>query len=146
MYSRILGTGSYLPEKVITNFDLEKLMDTSDSWIRERTGIASRRQVAPGQPTVDMAEHAARAAIAAAGLEPGDIDLISFGTTTPDLVFPNAGALLQARLGNRGAPAFSLEAACSGFIYALAVADKFVRTGAARRALVVGSEILSRIT
>ncbi len=146
MYSRIVGTGSYLPARVVTNFDLEKRMDTSDTWIRERTGIECRHIAAEGESNVDMAEHASRAAIAAAGLQPGDIDLISYGTTTPDLVFPNAGALLQARLGNRGAPAFSLEAACSGFIYALAVADKFVRTGAARRALVVGSEVLSRIT
>ncbi len=146
MYSRIVGTGSYLPAKVVTNFDLEQRMDTSDIWIRERTGIERRHVAADDESNVDMAERAARAAIAAAGLQPGDIDLISYGTTTPDLVFPNCGALLQARLGNRGAPAFSLEAACSGFIYALAVADKFVRTGASRRALVVGSEILSRIT
>jgi 3-oxoacyl-[acyl-carrier-protein] synthase-3 len=146
VYSRIIGTGSYLPERVLTNFDLEKLMDTSDAWIRERTGIVSRRIVAEGESNTDMAEHAARAAIAAAGLTPGDIDLIAVGTTTPDLVFPNAGTLLQARLGCRGAPAFSLEAACSGFIYALAIADKFVRAREARYALVVGSEILSRIT
>jgi len=146
VYSRIVGTGSYLPEKIVTNFDLERRMDTSDAWIRERTGI-ERRHIAPeGQSNVDMAEYAARAAIAAAGLKPSDIDLISYGTTTPDLVFPNAGVLLQARLGCRGAPAFSLEAACSGFIYALAVADKFVRAGDAKYALVVGSEMLSRIT
>ena len=104
-------------------------MDTSDAWIRERTGIERRHSCRDGETNVDMAEHAARAAIAAAGLQPTEIDLISYGTTTPDLVFPNSGALLQARLGCRGAPAFSLEAACSGFIYALAVADKFVRTG-----------------
>ncbi|MFT3905705.1 MAG: beta-ketoacyl-ACP synthase III [Steroidobacteraceae bacterium] len=146
MYARILGTGSYLPKKVVSNFDLEKLMETSDAWIRERTGIERRHQVAEGETTVDMAEHAARAAIAAAGLQPGDIDLISFGTTTPDLLFPNCGALLQARLGCRGAPAFSVEAACSGFMYALAMADKFVRLGEAKRALVIGSETLSRIT
>ncbi|HTT03756.1 MAG TPA: beta-ketoacyl-ACP synthase III [Steroidobacteraceae bacterium] len=146
MYSRIIGTGSYLPERVLTNFDLEKRMDTSDAWIRERTGIVSRRIAAEGESNTDMAEHAARAAIAAAGLTPEDIDLIAVGTTTPDLVFPNAGTLLQARLGCRGAPAFSLEAACSGFLYALAIADKFVRAREARYALVVGSEILSRIT
>ena len=145
MYSRIVGTGSYLPEPVVTNFDLERRLDTSDAWIRERTGIESRHILPEGQSNTDMAEHAARAAIAAAGLQPGDVDLISFGTTTPDLVFPNAGALLQARLGCRGAPAFSVEAACSGFIYALAVADKFVRAGDAKCALVVGSEVLSRI-
>jgi len=146
VYSRIIGTGSYLPERVLTNFDLEKRMDTSDAWIRERTGIVSRRIAAEGESNTDMAEHAARAAIAAAGLTPEDIDLIAVGTTTPDLVFPNAGTLLQARLGCRGAPAFSLEAACSGFLYALAIADKFVRAREARYALVVGSEILSRIT
>ncbi|MFI4869681.1 MAG: beta-ketoacyl-ACP synthase III [Steroidobacterales bacterium] len=145
MFSRIVGTGSYLPETVVTNADLEKRMDTSDTWIRERTGIERRHILPPEQSNVDMAEHASRAAIAAAGLDPGDIDLISYGTTTPDLVFPNAGVLLQDRLGCRGGPAFALEAACSGFIYALAVADKFVRTGAARCALVVGSEVLSRI-
>jgi 3-oxoacyl-[acyl-carrier-protein] synthase-3 len=120
-------------------------MDTSDVWIRERTGIERRHILPEGQSNVDMAEHASRAAIAAAGLQPGDIDLISYGTTTPDLIFPNAGVLLQARLGCRGGAASALEAACSGFIYALAVADKFVTSGAARRALVVGSEVLSRI-
>lgn len=146
MFSRIIGTGSYLPERVLTNSDLEKRMDTSDAWIRERTGIERRHIIAEGESNTDMAEHAARAAIAAAGLAPEDIDLIAIGTTTPDLVFPNAGTLLQARLGCRGAPAFSLEAACSGFLYALAIADKFVRAREARYALVVGSEVLSRIT
>lgn len=146
MYSRIIGTGSYLPERVLTNFDLEKLMDTNDAWIRERTGIERRHIAGDGESNTDMAEHAARAAIAAAGLAPEDIDLITVGTTTPDLIFPNAGTLLQARLGCRGAPAFSLEAACGGFLYALAIADKFVRAGDAKHALVVGSEILSRIT
>ena len=146
MYSRIVGTGGYLPAKVVTNFDLAQRMDTSDAWIRERTGIERRHIIAEAESNVDMAEHAARAAIAAAGLQPSDIDLISYGTTTPDLVFPNCGCLLQARLGCRGAPAFSLEAACSGFIYALAMADKFVRAGESQRALVVGAEVLSRIT
>jgi 3-oxoacyl-[acyl-carrier-protein] synthase-3 len=145
VFSRIVGTGSYLPETIVTNFDLQQRMDTTDAWIRERTGIERRHILPPGQSNVDMAEHASRAAIAAAGLEPGEIDLISYGTTTPDLVFPNAGVLLQDRLGCRGGAAFALEAACSGFIYALAVADMFVRTGASRRALVVGSEVLSRI-
>jgi len=146
VYSRIIGTGSYLPRGVLTNLDLEKLMDTSDAWIRERTGIERRHIIAPDESNTDMAAHAARAAIAAAGIRACDIDLIAVGTTTPDLVFPNAGTLLQARLGCPGAPAFSLEAACSGFIYALAIADKFVRAGDAKRALVVGSEVLSRIT
>jgi 3-oxoacyl-[acyl-carrier-protein] synthase-3 len=146
MNSRIIGTGSYLPERVVHNTDLEKMMDTSDEWIRERTGIVERRYAAEGQTTVDMAEQAARRAIAAAGIEPTDIDLIVFATATPDLVFPNCGTLLQARLGCLGVPAFSVEAACSGFIYALSIADKFVRTGSAKRALVVGAETLSRIT
>jgi len=146
VYSRIIGTGGYLPQRVLTNFDLEKLMDTSDAWIRERTGIERRHIIGEGESNTDMAAHAARAAITAAAIRSSDIDLIVVGTTTPDLVFPNAGTLLQARLDCPGAPAFSLEAACSGFIYALAIADKFVRAGDARRALVVGSEVLSRIT
>jgi len=146
MYARITGTGSYLPERVVHNTDLEKIMDTSDEWIRTRTGIESRRYAADGETTVDMGEHAARRAIEAAGLQPSDIDLIVFGTTTPDLVFPNAGAMLQRRLGCSGGPAFSVEAACSSFIYALSIADKFIRLGEAKRALVIGSETLSRIT
>jgi 3-oxoacyl-[acyl-carrier-protein] synthase III len=145
-HSRIAGTGSYLPEKVLTNFDLEKMMDTSDQWIRERTGIERRHIAASGETTVDLAERAARAALDAAGVKPTDVDFIAFGTTTPDMFFPNCGALLQARLGCRGAAAFSLETACSGFMYALSIADKFVRFGDARRALVIGAETLSRIT
>jgi 3-oxoacyl-[acyl-carrier-protein] synthase III len=144
--ARITGTGSYLPEKVVHNTDLEKLMETSDEWIRERTGIEQRRYAAEGETTVDMAEVAARRAIEAAGLKPTDIDLIVFATATPDLLFPNCGTLLQARLGCVGTPAFSVEAACSGFIYALSIADKFLRLGDSRRALVVGAETLSRIT
>ena len=145
MYSRIAGTGSYLPEQVVTNFDLEKRMDTTDEWIRTRTGIERRHLAAEGQTTVDMAEQAARRAIEAAGVTPAEIDLIVFGTTTPDLVFPNCGTLLQARLGARGCPAFSVETACSGFIYALSIADKFIRSGAVKTALVVGAETLSRM-
>ena len=146
IYSRIVGTGSHLPEKVLTNFDLEKLVDTSDAWIRDRTGIERRHIAAEGETTVDLAEHAARRALEAAGLRPEDVDFIAFGTTTPDLVFPNCGVLLQGRLGCRGGPAFSVETACSGFMYALSIADKYVRCGEAKRALVVGSETLSRIT
>ena len=146
MYSRIAGTGSYLPEKVVTNLDLEKVMDTTDEWIRTRTGIERRHIAADGQTTVDIAEVAARRAIEAAGVTPAEIDFIVFGTTTPDLVFPNCGTLLQARLGARGCPAFSVETACSGFIYALSIADKFVKSGEAKCALVVGAETLSRIT
>ena len=146
MYSRIAGTGSYLPEQVVTNFDLEKKMDTTDEWIRTRTGIERRHIAADGQTTVDLAEVAARRAIEAAGVTPAEIDFIVFGTTTPDLVFPNCGTLLQARRGARGCPAFSVETACSGFIYALSIADKFVKAGEAKCALVVGAETLSRIT
>ena len=145
IHARIAGTGSYLPEKVLTNFDLEKVMDTSDQWIRERTGIERRHIAADGETTVDMAERAARAALEAAGCGPQDVDFIAFGTTTPDMIFPNCGVLLQARLGCRGAPAFSVETACSGFMYALSIAEKFVRAGEAKRALVIGAETLSRI-
>ena len=146
MNSRIAGTGSYLPQAILSNADLEKRMDTTDAWIRERTGIERRHVVAAGETTVDMAEHAARAAIAAAGVDAAAIDLIIVGTCTPDLVFPNPGVMLQSRLGCRGGPAFSVEAACSGFIYALSLADKFIRSGEAKCALVVGAESLSRIT
>jgi 3-oxoacyl-[acyl-carrier-protein] synthase III len=146
IHSRITGTGSYLPAKVLSNFDLEKMIDTSDEWIRTRTGIERRHIAAEGETTVDLAEVAARRALEAAGIAPADVDFIAFGTTTPDLVFPNCGTLLQHRLGCRGVPAFGLETACAGFMYALSIADKYVRCGEARRALVVGSETLSRIT
>ena len=146
MHSRIVGTGSYLPAAVVSNADLERRMETSDAWIRERTGIERRHRVADGETTVDMAEHAARAAIAAAGWDAKSIELIIVATCTPDLVFPNPGVMLQQRLGCVGGPAFSVEAACSGFIYALSLADKFIRAGEVKRALVVGSESLSRIT
>src|SRR5271157_2064491 len=146
MYSRIAGTGSYLPEKILTNADLERLVDTSDEWTRSRTGIERRHVVAEGETTTDLAEHAARRAMAAAQVTGAEIDLICVGTTTPDLVFPNVGTLLQDRLGiHNGCPAFSLEAACTGFVYALSVADKFVRLGESKCALVVGAETLTRI-
>ncbi|HET6725954.1 MAG TPA: beta-ketoacyl-ACP synthase III [Gammaproteobacteria bacterium] len=144
-YSRILGTGHYLPENVVTNFDLEKRVDTSDEWIRTRTGIERRHIASEGETTCDLAEQAARRAMEAAGVEAADIDLIIVGTTTPDQVFPNMGCLLQQRLDIHNCPAFSLEAACTGFIYALSVADKFVRAGEAKRALVIGAETLSRM-
>ncbi len=145
-YARIAGSGSYLPERVVTNAELEKVLDTSDDWIRDRTGIQRRHIAADHETTVSLAEPAARRAMEAAGVTADDVDLIVFGTTTPDLVFPNCGALLQARLGVRGCPAMSVEAACSGFIFALSIAEKFVRVGEARCALVVGAETLSRIT
>ena len=144
MYSRIAGTGAYLPEKVLTNFDLEKMIDTTDEWIRTRTGIERRHIAAKDEATSDLSERACRAALDAAGLTPADIDLVVVGTCTPDLVFPNVACLLQERMGMSGA-AFSIEAACSGFVYSLSVADKFVRTGQATHALVVGAEVMSRI-
>ncbi len=146
MYSRIVGTGRYLPERVLSNRDLEKMVDTTDEWIRERTGIERRHIAAPDQTTTDLAEGAARVAMADAGVTPADVDFIVVGTTTPDVVFPNVGCLLQERLGIHGCPAFSVEAACSGFIYALTVADRFVASGQSRCALVIGAETLSRIT
>jgi 3-oxoacyl-[acyl-carrier-protein] synthase-3 len=145
MYARIAGTGSYLPKKILTNADLEALVDTSDEWIRTRTGIEQRHVAAEGETTTDLAEHASRRAMQDAGVSAADIDLICVGTTTPDLVFPNVGTLLQDRLGIHGCPAFSLEAACTGFVYALSVADKFVRLGESKCALVVGAETLTRI-
>ncbi|MDA8389703.1 MAG: ketoacyl-ACP synthase III [Gammaproteobacteria bacterium] len=144
-YARILGTGSYLPEKVVTNDDLAQIVDTSHEWIYSRTGIRERRIAAEGQTTCDLAEQASRAALAAAGCEAGDIDLIIVATTTPDRIFPSTACLLQERLGNRGAPAFDVQAVCTGFIYALATAEKFLRSGSAQRALVVGAETMSRI-
>jgi 3-oxoacyl-[acyl-carrier-protein] synthase-3 len=146
MYSRIVGTGAHLPAKVLTNFDLEKMVDTTDEWIRDRTGIERRHIAAEGETTVDLAERAARRALDAANVDPADVDFIAFGTTTPDLVFPNCGVLLQQRLGARGGPAFSVETACSGFMYALSIADKYIKAGEAKCALVVGAETLSRIT
>ncbi len=145
VYSRILGTGGYLPSKIVTNQDLERLVDTTDAWIRERTGIRQRHVVSDGETCVDLAEAAARRAIDAAGIAPADIDLIVMATTTPDQTFPSSACLLQHRLDIHGCPAFDVQAVCTGFIYALAIADKFVRTGSATKALVVGAETFSRI-
>jgi 3-oxoacyl-[acyl-carrier-protein] synthase III len=145
-YSRIAGTGRYLPERVLTNAELETRVDTTDEWIRSRTGIERRHIAADDQTTADLAEQAARKAMAAAGVTAADIDFVVVGTTTPDFVFPNVGCLLQERLGIGACPAFSVEAACSGFIYALSIADRFVASGSAKCALVVGAETLSRIT
>jgi len=144
-FARITGTGSYLPENIVTNKDLEKMVDTTDQWIRERTGIEQRHIALEGQTTVDLAEKAARNAIEAAGISPDEIDLIIFATSTPDKIFPSSACILQARLGIRGCPAFDMQAVCSGFVYALATADKFIKTGSSKKALVVGAEVFSRI-
>lgn len=144
-YSRIIGTGSYLPEKILTNTDLENMVETSDEWIVTRTGIRERHIAAEGETTCDMAEQAARLAMQSAGITHSEIDLIIVATTTPDLVFPSTACLLQERLGIHGCPAFDVQAVCTGFIYALTVADNFIRCGSAKRALVVGAETLSRI-
>jgi len=145
-YSRIAGTGSYLPEKVVTNKDLEKVMDTSDEWIRDRTGIKRRHIAADGETTSDLALAAANNALEMAGIGAGDIDLIVLGTATPDKVFPATACIIQRRLGIGGCAAFDVQAACSGFVYGLDVADRYIRTGAAQNALVIGAETLSRIT
>jgi 3-oxoacyl-[acyl-carrier-protein] synthase-3 len=145
MHSRIVGSGSYLPSRILTNHELAKTVDTSDAWIRTRTGIRERRIAAPGEQTSDLAERAARAALEAAGIAPNEVDLIIVATTTPDMMFPSTACVLQAKLGAAGGPAFDVQAVCSGFIYALAVADRMVAGGMARNALVVGAEIYSRI-
>ena len=144
-YARIAGTGSYLPERILTNKELESLVETSDEWIAERTGIRQRHIAAPGETTSDLAEQAARRAMLAAGVDASEVDLIVVGTTTPDLILPSTACLVQARLGAIGCPAFDVNAACSGFIYALSVANQFVRSGASKCALVIGAETLSRI-
>jgi 3-oxoacyl-[acyl-carrier-protein] synthase-3 len=144
-YSRISGTGGYLPPRRVSNTELEQWVDTTDQWIRERTGIGYRHLADEKQDTCDLAELAAKSALEAAGCSAADLDLIIVGTTTPDRIYPSTACLLQARLGNQGAMAFDVQAVCSGFIYALSVADKFVQTGTVRRALVVGADIYSRI-
>ena len=144
-HARIVGTGGYLPERVVSNAELARRVDTSDEWIRERTGIERRHVAADDEHTLDLAHAAAGRAIEAAGVAHGEIDLIVVATTTPDRVFPSTACLLQSRLDIHGCPAFDVQAVCTGFVYALAVADKFVRTGSARCALVVGAETFSRI-
>lgn len=146
IYSRIAGTGSCLPDKVLTNLDLEKMMDTSDQWIRERTGIRERRVVEDHEVTSMLAEKACLRAIEAADCDPAEIDLFIIGTTTPDLIFPSTACLLQKRLGLPDCGAMDVNAACSGFIYALNVADKYIRCGDSKKVLVCGAETLSKIT
>ena len=144
-YSRITGTGGYLPERILTNADLEKMVDTSDEWIKSRTGISKRHIAADEETTCDLAEQAARKAIDAANITPDEIDMIIVATTTPDMVFPSTACLLQQRLDIHGCAAFDVQAVCTGFIYALDIADKYIRTGAANTVLIVGAETLSRI-
>lgn len=144
-YARITGTGGYLPDNVMTNADLEKIVDTSDQWIRERTGIEQRHIAVEGQTTVDLAEAASRKAIEAAGINADDIDLIVLATSTPDKIFPSSACILQSRLGIHGCPAFDIQAVCTGFVYAVTVAEKFIQSGSNKKALVVGAEVFSRI-
>ena len=146
MFTKIISTGSYLPENTVSNHDLAQQVDTSDEWIRTRTGIEHRRIALNDQNTSDLAYEAAKRAIDKAGIATESIDLVVVGTCTPDVVTPNVGTILQERLGIRGSPAFSVEAACSGFIYVMNIADKFIRSGDSSCALVVGAETLSRIT
>lgn len=144
-FSRVVGTGSYLPQRVITNEEIEKLVDTTDQWIQERTGIRRRHVVTDGETTCDLAEKAARRAIESAEMAVGDIDLIVLGTTTPDNIYPATACQLQARLGIRGCAAFDVQAVCTGFIYALGVAEKFIKTGSATCALVIGADVHSKL-
>jgi len=145
VFSRIAGTGSALPEKILTNQDLEKLVETSDEWIASRTGIRQRHVVSEGETTADLAERAARAAMEAAGVQASELDLIVLGTTTPNLIFPSTACLVQHRLGANGCAAFDVNAACSGFLYALSIADQFIRAGTAKTVLVIGAETLTRM-
>jgi 3-oxoacyl-[acyl-carrier-protein] synthase-3 len=144
-FARITGTGSYLPAKVLTNKDLESMVDTSDEWIFSRSGIRERHIAAAGEQASDLALHASRKAIEAAALQPSDIGLIVLATTTPDMIFPSTACLLQSKLGIHGCPAFDVQAVCTGFVYALATADMYVKAGHCKHALVVGTEVFSRI-
>ena len=145
IYSRIVATGSYLPERVMSNAELEEMVDTTDAWIRERTGIRQRHIVADDESTCDLAERAARVALDSADLDPRELDLIVVGTTTPDRIYPATACRLQACLGNKGCTAFDVQAVCTGFIYALGVADKFIKAGDAEHVLVVGADTHSRL-
>src|ERR1700722_2805663 len=145
IFARIIATGSALPERVVTNADLEKIVDTSDEWIRTRTGIRQRHIAADGQTTGDLAFEAAQRALEAAGVQAAELELIVLGTTTPDIIFPSTACLVQHRLGANGCAAFDVNAACSGFVYALGIADKFIRSGQSKKVLVIGAETLTRM-
>jgi 3-oxoacyl-[acyl-carrier-protein] synthase-3 len=145
IYARIAGTGSYLPPRVVTNDELAARLDTSDAWIRERTGIRQRHVAEQSQASSDLALEASRRALEAAGLKAADLDLIVVATSTPDFIFPSTACLLQAKLGAKAGAAFDVQAVCSGFVYGLAVADSLIKTRCANKALVVGAEVFSRI-
>jgi 3-oxoacyl-[acyl-carrier-protein] synthase-3 len=146
IYSKILGTGSYLPEKILTNFDLEKMVETTNEWIVERSGIHERHIANDDENAVTMAEQAGRIAMETAGIKPSEIDMIIVSSTTPHMVFPSTACLLQEKFGIAGCPAFDLNAsACAGFMYAFSIADQFIRTGSIKNALVIGSEVMSRV-
>lgn len=145
IYSRIAGTGRYLPERILTNADLEKMVETSDEWIRTRTGIEQRHVASEDQKTSDLCVEAAKVAMEDAGVNAEDIDLIVVGTTSPDLIFPNIATIIQHKMGIPACAAFSIEAACTGFIYALSSADKFIRSGDTKCALVIGAEIITKL-
>lgn len=146
IYSKILATGSYLPEKILTNKDMEKLVDTTDAWIVERTGILQRHMAADHENAVTLADQAGRRALETAGLTPADVDMIIVTSTTPHMMFPSTACLLQEKWGISGCPAFDLNAtACAGFMYAFAIADQFIRTGTIKHAMVIGSELMSRV-
>ena len=145
IWSRIIGTGSYLPPKIVTNDDLAEQMDTTDEWIRTRTGIRQRHIADPSQASSDLGLEASRAALAAARVVPQEIDLVIVATATPDYIFPSTACIMQAKLGIKGCAAFDIQAVCSGFVYALAIADKMIRSGQHRCALIVGAEVYSRI-
>ena len=144
-YSRIVGTGRYLPERVITNFDLEKMVDTNDEWIRTRTGVERRHACAEDEATSDMCVEAAKIAIEDAGIDVNDIDMVAIGTTTPDLIFPNIATLVQHRLGIPACPTIAMEAACTGWVYALSTVDKFIKSGETKCALVIGAECITKL-
>ena len=146
IFSKIIGVGSYLPKKILTNKDLEKSLDTTDEWITSRTGIKQRHIVSPGQQTSDLAFEAARKAISNSNINTDKIDLIIVATTTPDKIFPSTACNVQTKLGIKNCPAFDIQAVCSGFIYALSVADKFIKTKSAKNILVIGADSMSKIT
>ena len=144
-YSRIVGTGRYLPEKILTNFDLEKMVDTNDEWIRSRTGVERRHCVAEDQTTSDMCVEAAKVAMDDADIKPTEIDMVVIGTTSPDLIFPNVATLVQHRLGIPACPCLATEEACTSFIYGLTTADKYIKTGEAKCILVIGAECITKL-